>query len=413
MSSSDASSASTVVGWPSSGVNQSSKYVNLDFSVASLKLAFGWKQSEAWNACVASAGCTFTPDEAENAWMPSEEIVTLTNSSSHLQSMTRTFSKTFNESTETSETISSGISATAKVVFVKRPATKYTGHYTLPTGQVVPEDYTAAQAAATTSTPTPRRSRQPATGPPDSYPDRTSAGKRRRAYKPALNRLRDQPPILSGHTREHRMTSFQRGAHMPVVLALALITTACGDGGGSTTTSSATPTRSDTTRAEVSSQPTGTATSTGFSISSPAMADGGELPVDFTCGGSAISPPIKWADVPDGTRSLAVLMDHHAPDDEWHWYWTLWGIDPAATGLAAGSNGDATVGTNSVNNQLNYAPPCSKGPGKRAYTITVYALSGSADLPDPAAVDREALLAAVDGITLAHDSITVTYTHSS
>ncbi|MCH0566274.1 MULTISPECIES: YbhB/YbcL family Raf kinase inhibitor-like protein [unclassified Streptomyces] len=143
------------------------------------------------------------------------------------------------------------------------------------------------------------------------------------------------------------------------------------------------------------------------------MADGGELPVDFTCDGSAISPPIEWADVPDGTRSLAVLMDHHAPDDDWHWYWTLWGIDPAVTGLAAGSNGDATVGTNSVSDQLGYAPPCSKGPGEKAYTITVYALSGPAELPDPAAVDREALLAAVDDITLARDSLTVTYARRS
>jgi hypothetical protein len=39
-------------------------------------------------------------------------------------------------------------------------------------------------------------------GPPDSYPDRTSTGKRRRAYEPAINRLHDQPPTLSGRTGE-------------------------------------------------------------------------------------------------------------------------------------------------------------------------------------------------------------------
>ncbi|MFE3655372.1 hypothetical protein [Streptomyces sp. NPDC059165] len=186
MSSSNASSASRVVGWPSSGVNQRSNYVNLDFSVRYLKLGFGWKQSQAWNACVEYTGCTFTADEAEDTWMPSVEVATLTNSSSHVQSMTRTFSRTFNESNETSETILNEISATAKVtpldgvdlsvtvkraisvayktswsegttyteavpvtvdpggrttVFVIRPGTKYTGHYTLPTGQLVPGDF--------------------------------------------------------------------------------------------------------------------------------------------------------------------------------------------------------------------------------------------------------------------------------
>ncbi|MEU3283031.1 hypothetical protein [Streptomyces antibioticus] len=183
MSSSDASSASTVVGWPSSGMSQRTNSVDLGFSVRYLKLGFGWKQSEAWDACVNVTGCTFTPDEAEDAWMPSAEVTTLTNPTSHVQTMTRTFTKNFDESTETSETISAEISVTAKLpplkavelsvtvkeaisrtyktawkegttyseavpvtvdpggrttVFVIRPATKYTGHYTLPTGQRVP-----------------------------------------------------------------------------------------------------------------------------------------------------------------------------------------------------------------------------------------------------------------------------------
>ena len=44
--------------------------------------------------------------------------------------------------------------------------------------------------------PVSRRHRQPATGPPDSYPDRTYTGKRRRAYESAVNHLHDQPPTL-------------------------------------------------------------------------------------------------------------------------------------------------------------------------------------------------------------------------
>jgi hypothetical protein len=44
------------------------------------------------------------------------------------------------------------------------------------------------------------RQRQSATGPPDSYPDRTYTGKRRRA-RPAINRSHDQPPV-SGRTAE-------------------------------------------------------------------------------------------------------------------------------------------------------------------------------------------------------------------
>jgi hypothetical protein len=46
--------------------------------------------------------------------------------------------------------------------------------------------------------PVSRPGRQSATGPPGSYPDRTSTGKRRRADEPAVNPLHDQPPALLG-----------------------------------------------------------------------------------------------------------------------------------------------------------------------------------------------------------------------
>jgi hypothetical protein len=49
--------------------------------------------------------------------------------------------------------------------------------------------------------PVSRRHRQPATGPPDSYPDRTYTGKRRRAYESVVNHLHDQPPFTTGRTR--------------------------------------------------------------------------------------------------------------------------------------------------------------------------------------------------------------------
>lgn len=179
------------------------------------------------------------------------------------------------------------------------------------------------------------------------------------------------------------------------VLFVALIGAACG---------------SDTESAPASAGPAVAAGATTFSVGSSAMVDGGDLPVEFTCDGSSISPPIEWTDPPEGTTTLAVLMDHEAPGGDWHWYWTLWGIDPTTTGLAAGSNDDAVVGTNSVNDQLGYTPPCSQGPGEKAYTITVFALSEPLDLTDPRSVDREVLLNAVDGITLATDSMTVTYT---
>ncbi|MGB5856695.1 MAG: hypothetical protein WBH20_15725 [Oceanisphaera sp.] len=43
---------------------------------------------------------------------------------------------------------------------------------------------------------------------------------------------------------------------------------------------------------------------------SPAFADTGSYPIQFTCEGEGISPPLNWQSVPDGTQSLVVIMDH-------------------------------------------------------------------------------------------------------
>ncbi len=71
------------------------------------------------------------------------------------------------------------------------------------TSRYGPHSCTPPNRGARRWAPTPpvsRRDRQPATGPPDSYPDRTSTGKRRRAYESVVNHSFDQPPIPTGRT---------------------------------------------------------------------------------------------------------------------------------------------------------------------------------------------------------------------
>ena len=44
-------------------------------------------------------------------------------------------------------------------------------------------------------------------------------------------------------------------------------------------------------------------------ISSPAFGDGDSIPVDFTCDGDDLSPPLRWSEPPAGTRALAIVVD--------------------------------------------------------------------------------------------------------
>lgn len=180
---------------------------------------------------------------------------------------------------------------------------------------------------------------------------------------------------------------------------------------GSPTTSSTTS-AATTTPTTTPASPATTTLAGEFTVFSSAMEDGGTLPVDYTCDGSSMSPPISWSNAPSGTTNFAVLMDHQPGPGDWHWYWTLWSIDADTSELDEGSNGDAIVGTNSVNNELIYAPPCSQGPGDKAYDITIYALSAEPSLTNPSSVDRTTFLDAIADITLATDTMTVTYSRS-
>ena len=101
----------------------------------------------------------------------------------------------------------------------------------------------------------------------------------------------------------------------------------------------------------------------GFVLRSSEVTEGGTLPKDYTGDGSAATLPLEWTGAPSGTRSFALIMHHVAPDMT-KWYWVLYNIPADVSSLAKNVKGIGTLGNNSVNGELAYAPPHSKGPGR-------------------------------------------------
>ena len=148
-----------------------------------------------------------------------------------------------------------------------------------------------------------------------------------------------------------------------------------------------------------------------FTLTSPEVTEGGALPTEYTCDGASSTLPLAWSGAPAGTQSFAVVMHNVAGPEDVHWYWVMYNIPANVTSLAKNSTGVGTLGTNSVNGKTAYSPPCSKGPGEKSYTYTVYALSAQPQFSVPASqVNREALLKAIQNITLASAELHVTYT---
>ena len=46
-----------------------------------------------------------------------------------------------------------------------------------------------------------------------------------------------------------------------------------------------------------------------LTLTSPAFSHLGEIPGRFTCEGEDLSPPLTWSGVPEGTESLALIVD--------------------------------------------------------------------------------------------------------
>lgn len=149
---------------------------------------------------------------------------------------------------------------------------------------------------------------------------------------------------------------------------------------------------------------------TSFTLTSPDVNADGTLPIEYTCDGASSTLALNWSGAPEGTQNYAVTMHHVASPTDIHWYWEVYNIPASVTSLPKNVVGVGTLGTNRVNGQQAYTPPCSKGPGPKEYIYTAYALSAAPQFSVPASqVDRAVLLDAIKDITLDSAELHVIY----
>jgi phosphatidylethanolamine-binding protein (PEBP) family uncharacterized protein len=147
-----------------------------------------------------------------------------------------------------------------------------------------------------------------------------------------------------------------------------------------------------------------------FKLTSPEIAQDSLLPVDYTCDGVSATLPLEWSGYPGNTKCFVLIMHHEASPIDIHWYWLVYNIPITVNSVEKNETGVGTLGTNSVNDHLEYAPPCSQGPGIKMYTYTIYALSDNVTISvEPSLVDRETLLEAIKDITIASAHMNVYY----
>jgi Raf kinase inhibitor-like YbhB/YbcL family protein len=73
-----------------------------------------------------------------------------------------------------------------------------------------------------------------------------------------------------------------------------------------------------------------------FALESSAFDNAQAIPSCYSCDAEDVSPPLRWTNVPDGARSLALVVDDPDAPGGVFTRWSAWGLDPAAEGLGEG-----------------------------------------------------------------------------
>jgi len=156
-----------------------------------------------------------------------------------------------------------------------------------------------------------------------------------------------------------------------------------------------------------------------LALSSNAFGDGEAIPSEYTCEGADIAPPLHWTGIPEGTRSLVLIVDDpdapdpRAPKMTWV-HWVLYNLPPDLSGLASGAGAEdlppgAGEGLNDWQ-RTGYGGPCPPI-GRHRYFHKLYALDTVLDgLERPTKAQVEA---AMQGHVIAQAQLLGTYQKSA
>ncbi|MGD8428574.1 MAG: YbhB/YbcL family Raf kinase inhibitor-like protein [Balneolaceae bacterium] len=119
-------------------------------------------------------------------------------------------------------------------------------------------------------------------------------------------------------------------------------------------------------------------------ILSSAFKNGETIPVKYSCDGENVSPPLEWSEVPDGTKSFALIVDDpDAPAKTWV-HWVLYNIPANQRKQDENISDDkqfVTGAMHGVNDyqKHGYRGPCPPG-GTHRYYFKLYALDSVLNL---------------------------------
>lgn len=170
--------------------------------------------------------------------------------------------------------------------------------------------------------------------------------------------------------------------------------------------------------AEIFKRARASAPAAALDVTSPALAASQPIPRQFTADGRNDSPPLAWTNVPEGTKSFAVVCeDPDAGNPPPFVHWVIYNIPPTAPGLPEAlpfepgaampaAIAGATQGVSGFRRPFYRGP--APPPGKvHHYHFVVYALDVTPELDQ--GLTRAQLLEQIKGHVLGQGELVATY----
>jgi Raf kinase inhibitor-like YbhB/YbcL family protein len=144
-----------------------------------------------------------------------------------------------------------------------------------------------------------------------------------------------------------------------------------------------------------------------ITVTSSAFEEAGMIPSKYTSDGKDISPPLKWEDLPAGTKSIALICDDpDAPMKTWV-HWVMWNIPAEVRELLENIPPDPELPDGSRQGITDFGGPGYGGPspprGTHRYYFKIYALDTRLDLANTSR--KKELLKAMEGHILAEGQL--------
>ncbi|MCZ6539149.1 MAG: YbhB/YbcL family Raf kinase inhibitor-like protein [Chloroflexi bacterium] len=120
-------------------------------------------------------------------------------------------------------------------------------------------------------------------------------------------------------------------------------------------------------------------------ISSPAFGSGDSIPVEFTCDGDDLSPPLRWSKPPAGTRALVVVVDDPDAPGRIFRHWSVYNIPSGTRSLKESRPTTSRLENTTLQGKndfggVGYGGPCPPRGQEHEYVFFIYALSEPLDL---------------------------------